>query len=83
MNALCPEAGDLALLPPGPPLFRHSPPAPGRALAGLQAVLVVLLCSQVGIVGPDSGQDRPWLGSPCCHLIPSQGLGVWHMSDSG
>ena len=37
MNALCPEAGDLALLPPGPPLFRHSPPAPGRAPAGLRA----------------------------------------------
>ena len=50
MNALCPEAGDLALLPPGPPLFRHSLPAPGRALAGPRAVLIEL-CSQGGNCG--------------------------------
>lgn len=51
MNALCPEAGDLALLPLGSPLFRHSPPAPGRAPAGLRATLIVLLCSQAGNCG--------------------------------
>lgn len=61
MNALCPEAGDLALLPPGPPLFRlpQAEPQPGPGPSSLYSC-----AARVGIAGPDSGQDRPWLGSP-------------------